>query len=53
MTHGGTPRYLLNWIAVRAVPLAARLQAKGVVQMLLAAIRRFGSAETYRNVCRP
>jgi thioesterase domain-containing protein len=50
--HGGVARYLLNGIAVRVAPIAVRFGATRVMRALLAFIRRFGSAATYRHVFR-
>ena len=47
--HGGVVRYLLNIIAIRTAPLAVRYRAYSVLRILLASVRRFGSAATYRT----
>jgi acyl-CoA synthetase (AMP-forming)/AMP-acid ligase II/thioesterase domain-containing protein len=50
--HGGLARFLVDIIVVRVAPVAARLGGNRFLRSLLALARRFGSAETYRNVSR-
>jgi acyl-CoA synthetase (AMP-forming)/AMP-acid ligase II/thioesterase domain-containing protein len=51
-THGGATRYLLNAIASRTMPIAVRHGADRIVRAQLGFVRRFGSAQTYRDVSR-
>jgi acyl-CoA synthetase (AMP-forming)/AMP-acid ligase II/thioesterase domain-containing protein len=50
--HGSVARFLVNTIAVRAVPVAVHCRANRVLRALLRFVLRSGSAQTYFQISR-